>query len=60
MPQSNDLDRVSRCFEESVIQVVANTVKKNPAHSGEFGVPRSRAHVGVRGDQLQSLVEFLV
>lgn len=59
MPQSNDLDRASRCFKESVIQVVADAAKKNPAHSGELGVLRSRAHVRLRGNHLQSLVEFL-
>lgn len=59
MPQSNDLNSARRCFEESVIQVVADAAQKNPAHSGELGVPRNRAHVRLRGNQLQRLAEFL-
>ena len=59
MPQSNDLDGACRCLEGPVIQVVADTAKKNPTHSGEFGIARKRAYVRLRGDQLQGLVEFL-
>lgn len=59
MPQSNDLYRASRCFEDSVIQVVVDAAEENPADSGELGIPRNRAHVRLRSDQLQGLVEFL-
>ena len=59
MPKGYHLKGRRTCFDEPVIQVIADAAQQNPAHSRECDVARDSADVRLRGDELQCLIEFL-
>jgi len=59
MPQRDDLNGTGRGLDKPIVQVIVDATQENSAHTGKAYVTGGRPSVGLRGDELQRLGEFL-